>query len=102
VLFNVDAFKREPILAVVGELQFDVVKARLENEYHVPTMLERISIDLARWVNGPEPDILKIADRSNVWVCVDFDQHYVALFKDDFYLNWTKKQSPSLIFETRN
>ena len=42
VLYNVDAFKREPVLAVVGELQFDVVQARLENEYNVPTTLERI------------------------------------------------------------
>ncbi len=41
VLYNVDAFKREPILAVVGQLQFDVVQARLENEYNVPTTLER-------------------------------------------------------------
>jgi peptide chain release factor 3 len=32
ILYNVDAFKREPLLAVVGELQFDVVQARLEME----------------------------------------------------------------------
>ena len=54
VLYNVDAFKREPILAVVGQLQFDVVQARLENEYNVPTEIEPLALELARWVTGPE------------------------------------------------
>ena len=52
VLYNEDAFKREPILAVVGELQFDVVQARLQNEYHVTTTLERLPVHLARWISG--------------------------------------------------
>ncbi len=37
ILYNINAFKREPILAVVGQLQFDVVQARLKSEYNVPT-----------------------------------------------------------------
>lgn len=102
VLYNVDAFKREPILAVVGELQFDVVQARLENEYNVPTTLERLSISMARWVTGSEISILRITDRSSVLLCLDADQKYVALFKESFNLRYTSEKFPELIFEAKN
>jgi peptide chain release factor 3 len=96
VLYNVDAFKREPILAVVGELQFDVVQARLENEYNVPTSLERLESSAARWVTGPENMILRIADRSHVALCRDVDQNYVALFKEPFYVKYAGERFPEL------
>jgi peptide chain release factor 3 len=102
VLYNVDAFKREPILAVVGELQFDVVQARLENEYNVPTSLERLSIDIARWVKGPEEDIKRINERSNNIVCLDSQNKYVALFHENYHMNLVKQKYPSLVFEMQN
>jgi peptide chain release factor 3 len=98
VLYNVDAFKREPILAVVGELQFDVVQARLENEYNVPTTLERMGIDIARWVTGPEEDIKRINERSNNLVCLDSDKKYVALFHEAYHMNMVKQKLPALNF----
>ena len=101
VLYNVDAFKREPILAVVGELQFDVVQARLESEYNVLTNLERKPMSLARWVTGPEESILKIGGRSEVALCMDADQKPVALFAEPFYLKWTKEKFPMLNFEEK-
>ena len=102
VLYNVDAFKREPILAVVGELQFDVVQARLENEYNVPTSLERMLTSMVRWVTGPKTSILRVANRSNIILCLDTDQNYVALFKEPFYLKYTSEQFPDLSFEVKS
>jgi peptide chain release factor 3 len=98
VLYNMDAFKREPILAVVGELQFDVVQARLENEYNVPTTLERLGIDIARWVTGPEEDIKRINERSNNLVCLDSEKKYVALFHETYHMNMVKQKLPALNF----
>ena len=40
------------ILAAVGQLQFEVVQARLENEYGVESLLEPIGFTLARWAEG--------------------------------------------------
>lgn len=40
------------ILAAVGQLQFEVVQARLENEYGVESILEPIGYTLARWAEG--------------------------------------------------
>jgi len=101
VLYNVDAFKREPILAVVGPLQFDVAQARLEGEYNVPTGLEPLPMELARWVSGPEESILRIASRSDVLLTRDSNGAYVALFREPFYLRYTSQQHPDLTFETQ-
>jgi peptide chain release factor 3 len=100
VLFNVDAFRREPILAVVGQLQFDVVQARLESEYNVSTVLERMSYNLGRWVKGPEQDILRIPSRSDVLLARDTDENYVALFSSEFYIRYTTEKFPNLKFVT--
>lgn len=40
------------ILAAVGQLQFEVVQARLESEYGVESSLEPMGYDLARWADG--------------------------------------------------
>jgi peptide chain release factor 3 len=40
------------ILAAVGQLQFEVVQARLENEYGVESIFEPIGFTLARWAEG--------------------------------------------------
>ena len=37
-----EGLKSEPILAVVGELQFDVLRSRLETEYDVETTIRKI------------------------------------------------------------
>jgi peptide chain release factor 3 len=42
VLFADSAARRDPILAAVGELQFDLVQARLSAEYGVATRVERL------------------------------------------------------------
>lgn len=40
------------MLAAVGVLQFEVVQARLENEYKVESILEPLSYSIARWADG--------------------------------------------------
>ena len=57
VLYDADSMRRDPILAVVGVLQFEVVQARLEDEYRVKTKLEGLPHQLSRWVEGPEEQI---------------------------------------------
>jgi peptide chain release factor 3 len=60
VLFADAAARRDPILAAVGELQFDLVQARLSAEYGVETRVERLPFRSALVVEtidgGPQPD----------------------------------------------
>lgn len=102
ILFQTQALKRDPIVAVVGVLQFDVVQARLESEYHVPTSIERFPNAVVRWVTGPEEDILRMADRSSVILCLDTDDNYVALFKEPFFADYVTDHFPSLTFEKKD
>jgi peptide chain release factor 3 len=98
VLHNIDALKREPILAVIGQLQFDVVKARLEVEYSVQTVLEPLPYSLARWVSGPQEMIRRIVSRSDVILTLDSEERIVALFREPFYLRYTTEKFPELHF----
>ncbi len=100
--YNIDAFKREPILAVVGQLQFDVVRSRLENEYSVPTQVEPLALELARWVTGPEESILRITSRSDVQLAKDLEDQYVALFREPYYLRYTIEKFPELKLSTKS
>ncbi len=43
IFYEADAIRRDPVLAAVGELQFDLVRSRLEAEYRVETHLDRLS-----------------------------------------------------------
>jgi peptide chain release factor 3 len=100
VLYNVNAMKREPIIAVVGQLQFDVVQARLQNEYHVPTRLERLSFVLARWVDGPEEVIEQLPARNDLLLARDSRDKLVLLFSSPFYLKYFTEKYPELTFES--
>jgi len=44
----------EIIVGVVGVLQFDVLKYRLENEYNVEIKLEPLPYEQIRWIENPE------------------------------------------------
>ena len=52
----------EIIVGVVGVLQFDVLKYRLENEYNVEIRLENLPYEHIRWIaNKEEVDVAKIS-----------------------------------------
>jgi peptide chain release factor 3 len=99
VLYNINAFKREPILAVVGQLQFDVVRARLEVEYSVPTELEPLPYTLARWVEGPEAVIKNVPARGDVLLARDSKEKFIFLFNAPFHLRYIAEKFPELAFK---
>ena len=99
VLYNLNAFKREPILAVVGQLQFDVVQARLHTEYNVPTSLEHLPHVLARWIQETDEKTLQsVPQREEVLLARDSKGHAVALFSSPFYLKYYTEKYPQLTF----
>jgi peptide chain release factor 3 len=55
------AVRREPILAAVGELQFDVVRFRLESEYNAPSDLRWLPYKAARWISGTPEELKKLS-----------------------------------------
>ena len=56
----------EIIVGVVGVLQFDVLKYRLNNEYNVEIRLENLPYEHIRWIENQEIDLDKISGTSDM------------------------------------
>ena len=93
-----EGLKSEPILAVVGELQFDVLRSRLETEYNVETTIVSLPYKLARWVPGDVDAVARLTLPSRSRVAVDRDGHAVVLFTSDWELDYATKENPGVEF----
>lgn len=75
------------ILAAVGQLQFEVVQARLKSEYNVDSELEPIAYTLARWADGGW-DAVEKADADGklfgIMIVQDRWRRPVLLFRNDW------------------
>ena len=49
---EIDSGMEEVIVGVVGTLQFDVFKYRMENEYNVEIRMETLPYSLIRWIDN--------------------------------------------------
>ena len=56
----------EIIVGVVGVLQFDVLKYRLENEYNVEIRLEPLPYEHIRWIENEEINMDKLVGTSDM------------------------------------
>lgn len=100
VLYAVDAGRREPILGAVGDLQFEVVVARLAAEYNVETAIERTTYTDARWVIGEEADIRTMYLPFQSLRTRDQDQRTVILFASAWDMKYCIEKNPQLKFYT--
>ena len=98
VLYQTDSSRRDPILAVVGVLQFEVVQARLEEEYNVKTQLERLPHQLSRWVEGPAALIDQLPWRYGMLRTEDEDGRLVALFSSPHEMTFYADKFPDIRF----
>ncbi|RLT50994.1 MAG: peptide chain release factor 3 [Chloroflexi bacterium] len=98
VLYETDSLRRAPILAVVGMLQLDVVCARLEEEYGVPTTLEPCDYTLARWLVGTEAAIDELPWRHGLLRTKDQTGRLVALLRSAFTLHHLQDKHPAVEF----
>ena len=90
--------RTEPILAVVGELQFEVAKYRLESEYGVKTVISSMSYSVARRVEG-DPDLAARAQMpSNAKLVEDWEGRPVALFESEWSVRLAEEWNPKLTF----
>ena len=96
IMYSADEFRREPILAAVGQLQFEVVQFRMLNEYGVETQLEPLPYQLARWVAGGWEALEKVGRLYNTMTVKDNWDRPVLLFKNEWNLQQVKEDRPDL------
>ncbi|MCA1466622.1 peptide chain release factor 3 [Bradyrhizobium sp. IC3195] len=87
------------LVGVVGALQLDVLKARLEAEYSLPVEFEVSEFQLARWVSSEDRkklDSFIAANNSSIADDVDGDPVYLA--RNEFYLGYTRERAEGIEF----
>jgi peptide chain release factor 3 len=87
--------RREPIVGVVGALQYDVIASRLKNEYGVIAEIEPQGYTAARWLassGGPAPTLggasVMTADRHG---------RRVILFTSEWELRYFERHHPDVV-----
>lgn len=96
VMYSVDDFKRDPILAAVGQLQFEVIQFRMQSEYGVETQLEPLGYSVARWVTGGWEALQKAGRLFNILTVKDNWGRPVLLFKNEWNLQQMIEDHPEL------
>jgi peptide chain release factor 3 len=87
------------LVGVVGMLQLDVLKARLQAEYQLPVDFEISEFSLARWISCDDRKKLDAFVSSNSsGVADDVDGDPVFLAKNEFYLNYTRERAEGIVF----
>lgn len=97
VLYAENALRREPILAAVGDLQFDVVLARLREEYGVSASIEPLAFTCARRFEG-EPAVESMISRGGVLLCRDREGRPIMLFASPWEIEYFKRVNPEIAF----
>ena len=88
----------EIIVGVVGVLQFDVLKYRLENEYNVEIRLENLPYEHIRWIaNKEEVDVAKIVGTSDMKKVTDLKGNPLLLFVNAWSVGMTEDRNPDLV-----
>jgi peptide chain release factor 3 len=90
------------ILGAVGQLQFEVVAFRLQDEYGVQCAFEGIGVQTARWVLGEEKKLAEFRTKAHDNLAIDHAGALVYLAPSRVNLSLTVERWPELTFsETR-
>ena len=90
---------QDPIIGAIGELQFEVLNYRMQDEYNLEVRLTRLPFTVARWPRdsaGKPVESLK----GNFTIYRDMIDQPVILLNQEWDLNWAKKENPTVEFMT--
>ena len=88
----------EIIVGVVGVLQFDVLKYRLENEYNVEIKLEPLPYEHIRWIeNKDEVDLDRLSGTSDMKKIQDLKGNPLLLFINQWSIGMTEERNKGLV-----
>jgi peptide chain release factor 3 len=86
--------RREPIVGVVGALQFDVIASRLGSEYNVEVQVEPASYTAARWLANPDAAMPSLG--GGAALAADRQDRRVILFASAWEVNYFARQYPEI------
>ena len=86
------------VVGAVGQLQFDVVAHRLNNEYGVDASFALIDFKVARWIQGTEDDVSDLAKLHPHRFARDARNRPVVLAATRFQMEAMQERYPRLTF----
>jgi peptide chain release factor 3 len=99
LFFRPELGEQDPYLGAVGQLQFEVLLSRLENEYGVKAVLDSTPFRLARWARG-EAGVAWMRARRDYTVVTDRHGNPVVLSESPWPLQYAQRENPGLeLFE---
>ena len=87
----------EIIVGVVGVLQFDVLKYRLQNEYNVEIILENLPYEHIRWIENENIDLDHVSGTSDMKKIKDLKDRPLLLFVHEWSIRMTQERNEGLI-----
>ncbi len=93
---ELDAGMEEVIVGVVGVLQFDVLKYRLENEYNVDIVMEGLPYEYIRWIVNDDIDPKTLDLASDTKRIQDLRGNHLLLFTSFWSINWALEHNKGL------
>ncbi len=98
VFYDAEVARREPILAAVGALQFEVVQFRLRSEYGVETVLEGLAFRHLRWLEADPPTLRAMRWFQGSRQVEDESGRPAGLFEGDWILEYMQEHNPKATF----
>ncbi|STC70024.1 peptide chain release factor 3 [Corynebacterium pilosum] len=86
-----------PVMAAVGPMQFEVMQARMENEYNVETVTEPVPYSVARRTDAESAE--ELGRQRGVEIFTRTDGELIALFGDKWKLAFIEREHPELTME---
>ncbi len=86
----------EIIVGVVGVLQFDVLKYRLENEYNVDIRLDNLPYEHIRWIENEDVDLDKLKGTSDMKKIKDLKDRPLLLFVSEWSIRMVLERNEGL------
>ena len=86
----------EIIVGVVGVLQFEVLKYRLENEYNVEIRMENLPYEYIRWIENEDIDLNTITGTSDMKKIQDLKGRPLLIWVNSWSIGMTQERNPEL------
>lgn len=87
----------EIIVGVVGTLQFDVLKYRLESEYGVEIRLDLLPYEFIRWIENKDIDVSKLGVSSDTKKVKDLKGNPLLLFVNRWSIQMAMERNKGLV-----
>ena len=87
------------LVGVVGPLQLDVLKVRLDAEYGLEVHFEQAEFQLARWISSDDRKAFDAFIAANTAaIGEDLDGDPVFFARNQFYLDYTSERAKGIVF----